>query len=184
MAKFMDKIKDFIAGPYDDDYDEYDYDGYDDEEEEYHAPARSSRTQRESVKEREHESIPEYTAPKTSSRRSQPQVVDFGAAQASSSEQQVVIIKPITFEDAQAVTDQMKLKRPVVVNLEKLEFPVAQRVMDFLSGTCYALEGKLQRVSKQIFIIAPVNYNISSESMEEPKLAKTSVPSWMGLGGR
>ena len=33
MAKFMDKIKDFIAGPYDDDYDEYDYDGYDDDEE-------------------------------------------------------------------------------------------------------------------------------------------------------
>ena len=181
MAKFMDKIKDFIAGPYDDDYDEYDYDGYDDEEEEYHAPARSSRTQRESVKERE--AIPEYTA-KTSSRRRQPQVVDFGAAQASSSDQQVVIIKPITYEDAQAVTDQMKLKRPVVVNLEKLEFPVAQRVMDFLSGTCYALDGKLQRVSKQIFIIAPVNYDISSESMEEPKLAKTSVPSWMGLGGR
>ena len=181
MAKFMDKIKDFIAGPYDDDYDEYDYDGYDDDEEEYHAPARSSRTQRESVKERE--AIPEYTA-KTSSRRSQPQVVDFGAAQASSSDQQVVIIKPITYEDAQAVTDQMKLKRPVVVNLEKLEFPVAQRGMDFLSGTCYALDGKLQRVSKQIFIIAPVNYDISSESMEEPKLAKTSVPSWMGLGGR
>ena len=56
--------------------------------------------------------------------------------------------------------------------------------MDFLSGTCYALDGKLQRVSKQIFIIAPVNYDISSESMEEPKLTKTSVPSWMGLGGR
>ena len=96
----------------------------------------------------------------------------------------MVIIKPITYEDAQAVTDQMKLKRPVVVNLEKLEFPVAQRVMDFLSGTCYALDGKLQRVSKQIFIIAPVNYDISSESMEEPKLTKTSIPSWMGLGGR
>ena len=148
MAKFMDKIKDFIAGPYDDDYDEYDYDGYDDEEEEYHAPARSSRTQRESVKERE--AIPEYTA-KTSSREAQPQVVDFGAAQASSSDQQVVIIKPITYEDAQAVTDQMKLKRPVVVNLEKLEFPVAQRVMDFLSGTCYALDGKASACFKTDF---------------------------------
>lgn len=72
----------------------------------------------------------------------------------TSVQMQVVIIKPECYEDAQEICDQIKTKRPVVVNLEKVEYPIAQRIMDFLSGTCYSLEGSIQRVANNIFIIA------------------------------
>lgn len=175
MARFMDKIKDFIAGPYDDEYED-DYDDYEEEPvEEYHPRTREKRE----VRERDNV---DYVPAKPSSRRGQPQVVDFnGASQANSSTQQVVIIKPECYEDAQGICDQIKVKHPVVVNLEKVEFPVAQRIMDFLSGTCYALDGTIQRISSNIFIIAPVNYDISNETREESKFTKSSLPSWMSI---
>lgn len=175
MARFMDKIKDFIAGPYDDEYED-EYEEYEEEPvEEYHPRAREKRE----VKERDNV---DYVPAKTSSRRGQSQVVDFnGVSQTNSSTQQVVIIKPECYEDAQGICDQIKVKHPVVVNLEKVEFPVAQRIMDFLSGTCYALDGTIQRVSSNIFIIAPVNYDISNETREDAKFSKSSLPSWMSI---
>lgn len=175
MARFMEKIKDFIAGPYDDEYED-EYDEYEEEPvEEYHPRSREKRE----VKERDNV---DYVPTRTSSKRSPSQVVDFnGASQSSSSTQQVVIIKPECYEDAQGICDQIKIKHPVVVNLEKVEFPVAQRIMDFLSGTCYALDGTIQRVSSNIFIIAPVNFDISNETREETRYSKNSLPSWMSI---
>ena len=57
----------------------------------------------------------------------------------------------------------------IVVNLEKVPFPVGQRIMDFLSGTCYSLEGSIQRVAHNIFVIAPENVDISAHFKEELK---------------
>lgn len=175
MARFMEKIKDFIAGPYDDEYED-EYEEYEEEPvEEYHPRSREKRE----VKERDNF---DYVTARTSSKRSQSQVVDFnGVSQSSSPTQQVVIIKPECYEDAQGICDQIKIKHPVVVNLEKVEFPVAQRIMDFLSGTCYALDGTIQRVSSNIFIIAPVNFDISNETREETRYSKSSLPSWMSI---
>lgn len=87
----------------------------------------------------------------------------------ASVQMKVVIIKPECYEDAQEICDQIKTKRPVVVNLEKVPFPIAQRIMDFLSGTCYSLEGSIQRVANNIFVIAPENVDISAHFKEELK---------------
>ncbi len=73
------------------------------------------------------------------------------------------------YEDAQKICDQIKLEKPVVVNLEKVEYQVAQRIMDFLSGTCYALDGSIQKVANNIFVIAPSTVEVSSEIKEEIK---------------
>ncbi len=176
MAKFVDKIKDFIAGPYDDEYED-DYDDYEDDDEiEEYRPRTSQR--RETTSRETRESL-DYSAPRTSTRRTQtqqPQVVDFNKSQNT---QQVVIMKPECYDDAQGICDNIKAKRPVVVNLEKVEYPVAQRIMDFLSGTCYSLEGSIQRVSTNIFIIAPVNFDIASDTREEPKLNKSVILPWV-----
>lgn len=96
----------------------------------------------------------------------------------TSVQMQVVIIKPECYEDAQEICDQIKTKRPVVVNLEKVEYPIAQRIMDFLSGTCYSLEGSIQRVANNIFIIAPENVDISGDFKEELKTKGVLLP-WM-----
>ena len=93
----------------------------------------------------------------------------------------VVIIKPEEYEDAQEICDQIKSNRPVVVNLEKVEYPVAQRIMDFLSGTCYSLEGSIQRVANNIFIIAPGSVDISGNFKEELKTKGVLLP-WMNSG--
>ena len=91
---------------------------------------------------------------------------------------QVVVIQPTCYEDAQQICDQVKGKKPVVVNLEQVEYPVAQRIMDFLSGTCYSLEGSIQRVANNIFVIAPENVEISGEFKEEIKSRSSVVFPW------
>jgi len=146
-----------MFGEYEDDEDEY--------EEDYQAPVVRENTVpfREPSRIKE---MPDYTqgaAPKRTKGNSQVYSINTNV------QMQVVIIKPECYEDAQEICDQVKTKKPVVVNLEKVEFPIAQRIMDFLSGTCYSLEGSIQRVANNIFIIAPENVDISGDFKEELK---------------
>jgi len=81
----------------------------------------------------------------------------------------VVIMQPENFDDAQEICDHLKNKKPVVINLENLEKDDAQRIIDFLSGSVYALDGHIQKVSNGIFIIAPFNVDILGDFKEELK---------------
>jgi cell division inhibitor SepF len=72
----------------------------------------------------------------------------------------VVIIQPETFEQAREITEHLKGRKPVIANVEGLEKNQAQRIVDFLSGSVYALNGNIQRVSHGIFLIAPQNVDI------------------------
>lgn len=173
MAKIFDKMKDLMFGEYEDDDDYYE-DDY-----EYEAPARETSNSNYGLREVPRER--EYTAPAprktTTASRSNPQVYSIN----TNVQMQVVIIKPECYEDAQEICDQIKTKKPVVVNLEKVEFPIAQRIMDFLSGTCYSLEGSIQRVANNIFIIAPENVDISGDFKEELKTKGILMP-WASNG--
>ena len=167
MAKLLDKMKDIMFGEYEDD-DEY----YEDVE--YDIPVREAAPSGYGYGLREVSRETEYSAPaprKTTS-KGNPQVYSIN----TNVQMQVVIIKPSCYEDAQEICDQVKTKRPVVVNLEKVEYPVAQRIMDFLSGTCYSLEGSIQRVANNIFIIAPENVDISGDFKEELKTKGVILP--------
>lgn len=72
----------------------------------------------------------------------------------------VVILSPQNFEQAHDITDNLKNKKPVIVNVEGLEKNLAQRIVDFLSGSVYALNGNIQRVANGIFLAAPQNVDI------------------------
>lgn len=72
----------------------------------------------------------------------------------------VVVIQPDNFEDARDITNHLKKRKPVVVNLELVDKNVARRVVDFLSGAVYALDGDIQKISNGIFLIAPSNVGI------------------------
>ena len=85
------------------------------------------------------------------------------------SAQEVVICQPETLEDARPVCEYLKNNVICVINLEKVERSVAQRIADFLSGACDALDGGIQRISHDIFVIAPVNVAITSQVREELK---------------
>jgi cell division inhibitor SepF len=79
----------------------------------------------------------------------------------------VVIMQPETFDDAQEICDHLKNKKPIVINLENLEKEGAQRIIDFLSGSVYALDGNIQKVSAEIFLIAPNNVDIMGDFKDE-----------------
>lgn len=95
----------------------------------------------------------------------------------SNNQFKVVIMQPETFDDARDVCDHLKNKKPVVVNLENLNKETAQRVVDFLSGSIYGLDGEIQKVSAGIFLIAPSNVDIMGELGGEMK-SKGNFP-WM-----
>ena len=79
---------------------------------------------------------------------------------------EVHIVKPTSFEDSQQVCDILLEGRAVVVNLEGFDADDAQRIMDFISGCIFAINGKLHRISKYIFIFSPDNVDISGDYLD------------------
>ena len=79
---------------------------------------------------------------------------------------EVCIMKPTSFEDSQDICDMLLTGRAAVVNLEGFDPDEAQRVMDFISGCVYAINGKLHQISKYIFIFSPDNIDISGDYLE------------------
>ena len=68
---------------------------------------------------------------------------------------EVCVIKPTSIEDAREITETLLANRTVVLNLEGLDVDIAQRIIDFTSGSCFAISGNLQKISHYIFIISP-----------------------------
>ncbi len=79
----------------------------------------------------------------------------------------LVVLQPESFEDARDIANHLKSKKPVVMNLESVERDVARRIVDFLSGAVYALDGNIQKVSNGIFLIAPYNVGIMGDFKDE-----------------
>lgn len=144
----------------DDEDDGYDYDDYYDEEEQ---PAEK-KSKIKSIKADSYEDDEPRPAkknadkvtpmPKTSSRARS----GFGM--------EVRVIKPTTVEDAREITETLLANRTVVLNMEGIDVDVAQRIIDFASGSCYAISGNLQKISHFIFIITPASVDISGDFQE------------------
>ena len=79
---------------------------------------------------------------------------------------EVCVIRPSSIEDAREITDTLLANRTVVLNLEGIEVDTAQRIIDFTSGSCYAMSGNLQKISHYIFIITPSSVDISGDFQE------------------
>ena len=90
----------------------------------------------------------------------------------------MVISQPTTFEQSEEICSFLKEKKSVIVNLEYVNKDVARRIVDFISGGVYALNGHIQKISNSIFLIAPVNYEITNEMAREEIKNKLSV-SWL-----
>ncbi|MBQ7588788.1 MAG: cell division protein SepF [Lachnospiraceae bacterium] len=79
---------------------------------------------------------------------------------------EVCVIKPTNVNDSREITDTLLSNRTVVLNVEGLDMDVAQRIIDFTSGSTYAVGGNLQKISHYIFIITPRNVDISGDFQE------------------
>ena len=72
----------------------------------------------------------------------------------------VVLVEPNAYEDVQKICDDLKSKKPIVINFEGMDKDVARRMVDFISGAVYALDGDIQKVSNGIVIAAPSNVDL------------------------
>ena len=94
----------------------------------------------------------------------------------------MVISQPTSFEQSDEICSFLKEKKSVIVNLEYVNKDVARRIVDFISGGVYALDGYIQKVSNSIFLVAPSNYEITNEMAREEMKNKLSV-SWLKNNG-
>lgn len=146
----MDELR-RLTRPYEDE-DEFD----DFELEEPFAEAKEERKPRKKQREEE-EMEREYEAP------SRDKVVNIN----TTTQLQVVLVKPDKFQDASAIADHLRDKRTVVLNLEAANKDVARRMVDFLSGAAYAQEGKIKKVAVATYIITPYNVDIIGDLIDE-----------------
>lgn len=159
MAKFMDKVMEMMHL---NDYDEVD-DQLDVKEDYINASAKRQK-EREPEPAKSTRQFTSYNGGKQSNHPAA-NVLNFQ----TNVQMEVVVIQPETYDEAQDVCDHIKSQRPVIINLEQMDRAVAQRIMDFVSGACYTLNGNLQRVANNIFIIAPENIDVAGDFREELK---------------
>ncbi len=81
----------------------------------------------------------------------------------SAKSSKVVIVEPRVYAEAQDIAEHLKNKRAIIVNLQRIDRDQAVRIIDFLSGTVYALSGDIQRIGMDIFLCTPDNVEVSGE---------------------
>lgn len=86
-------------------------------------------------------------------------VVNLSAVQQPSSK--VVLCEPKSYDEAQDIADNLLNKRTVIVNLQRVDSHQAKRIIDFLSGTVYAVNGDIQKLGLETFLCAPENVDVS-----------------------
>ena len=79
----------------------------------------------------------------------------------------VVLVKPEKFENAVDIADHLREKRTVVMNLEQTQKDVARRLIDFLSGVTYGVEGKIKKVSANTYLITPYHVDFEGDLIDE-----------------
>ena len=149
MDKFLNAMK--LNPDGEDDY--YDDDFYDDDPE----PIKKSSNVRDDDLDSESQTV-RKTIPKVTPMRQMKKMPGTGM--------EVCVIKPTTVEDAREITETLLANRTVVLNLEGLDVDIAQRIIDFTSGSCFAISGNLQKISHYIFIITPASVDISGDFQE------------------
>ena len=118
----------------------------------------------EEVETKEEEPVfTKHKTPSSSSLKKQNKVVNIH----SQGHFKMVILQPEDFEQAREITEHLKNKKPVVINVEGVDKPLAQRIVDFLCGSIYALNGNIQKISNGIFLIAPHNVDIMGGRNDE-----------------
>lgn len=109
----------------------------------------------------DYENEPEYSQKKNTSKgAAQSKVVSI---RTSASDVEVCIFKPANFGESQEVCDILLGGQPVIVNLEGIDVEEAQRIMDFVSGCIFSIQGNMRQISKYIFIFSPKTIDISGD---------------------
>ena len=152
----MDELKK-LTRPYNEEDDDYDYEDEPELDQEPVAePAPQPQSNRRSA----------YTAPEprdTNRRNGPAKVVNLN----NNAAMQVILVKPDRFDTVSEIADHLREKQSIVLNLESTNKDVARRLVDFLSGVAYALDGKIKKVAISTYILTPYNVEIVGDLVEE-----------------
>jgi len=161
---FMDELKK-LAKPYSEDDDD-DFDDFDEESK----PSRASRSSAAPAPAASasafDSSLDDTTTTGGSSSRRAPgssKVVNIH----TTAQMQVVLVKPDRFDNVSDIAEHLRSKHAVVLNLESTNKDVARRLVDFLSGCAYALDGKIKKIAISTYIITPYNVDIVGDLIDE-----------------
>lgn len=129
------------------------YFGFDEEEYEYVEETKPYEERGESPFQKQNyaQDVPQVQQTKQN-------VVSLQSVQKSS---KVILSEPRAYSEAQEIADHLKSRRSVIVNLQRIDREQAKRIVDFLSGTVYAIGGDIQRVGVDIFLCTPENVDVS-----------------------
>jgi cell division inhibitor SepF len=130
---------------------------YLDDEEEVRAPLQPRQEEQRAVQERPKKTTQTRKQPLADNSQQQATVVSLQSIQKSS---KVILVEPRVYAEAQDISEHLKNKRAVVVNLQRIERDQGVRIVDFLSGTVYALGGDIQRIGTDIFLCVPDNVEV------------------------
>lgn len=151
LDKFLDIMR---LNPEDEEDDFYDDDGFD--EEEVPVIKKSVRRERKEV---------EYEEPRSAKREKSKssKITPMRPVRKQGNGMEVCAIKPTSIEDAREITETLLSDRTVILNVEGLDIGIAQRIIDFTAGSCFAINGNLQKISSYIFVISPPSVDLSGD---------------------
>lgn len=159
----FDKFKDLLGldnGDYEDDY----FDDYYDDEDDYY----DDNTVEDNILDEDESKVKEYKTKESNSFNKFKRSNVINISDGYESERvKILIHEPITYDDSPNILDDIISKNVVVLNLEMLEIDVKRKTFDFVSGGIYAIEGKMQKVTKDIFVIAPKELEIDGKIKDQ-----------------
>ena len=93
--------------------------------------------------------------------RSRGKVVELPGSNARS---KLIVYRPVSYEDTMSIIDNLKSRKPIILNMENIDIDIAQRILDFMSGACSAMGGDIRKISAKIFAVVPADYEIIGNS--------------------
>lgn len=166
----LDKFLDIMKLSDDDDYEDDDFfdDDYDDDYED-DKPKKSIFSRLMKSDDYDDDYDDDYIEERPSSKRSNSTAVSNKVTpmrpsrKANNVSMEVCVIKPASVDDSREICETLLSGRTVILNLEGLDLEVAQRIIDFISGSAFAINGNLQKISNYIFLVTPTNVDISGD---------------------
>ena len=157
----LDKLMDTMHLNTEDDYD--DYDDFDDDYEDERS--KKGGLFKKKDKDYDYDLADDVVADKPTKKQTPARITPMRSKKGSNG-MEVCVFKPTQFDESREITDTLLSNCTVVLNFEGLDVEVAQRIIDFTSGSCYAIGGNLRKVSNYIFIVTPRNVDLAGDFQE------------------
>lgn len=159
---FMDKIRKGIGSDnYDETYDDYynEFEGYDNQQDQGVQQSAPAPQYEQPVQ----QAAPQYQTYQPAS----------GGISLSGSALEMKVVKPTQFDSASQIADHLLNNRTVVLNLENTNKETARRLIDFLSGVAYSIDGSLKKIASNAYVITPNNVDVGEARLSS---AETEAP--------